>query len=158
MKRGVLVLILFFAGIATCLTPTIAAAYNFGDYRSSTLVTKGWEALAANDIEAVLAYTNKCIELYAGQAKKMQESLNEYPAGDDQKIFGFWALNDVATAYYIQGETYRKAGMNEEAKEAYQKVINEYKFGQCWDTQGWFWKPAEAAAEKLDAIDAVVKK
>ena len=63
MKRGVLVLILFFAGIATCLTPTIAAAYNFGDYRSSTLVTKGWEALAANDIEAVLAYTNKCIEL-----------------------------------------------------------------------------------------------
>ncbi len=154
MRRVVLVWFLMCAGISMCFAPTTAAAYNFGDYRSATLVTKAWEVLAADDIEAVLAYTNKAIELYAGQAKKMQESLNEYPTGDDQKIFSYWALNDVATAYYIQGEAYRKAGMKDEAKEVYQKIIDEYKFGQCWDTRGWFWKPAEASQEKIAMIDS----
>ncbi len=130
------------------------AAYNFGDHRSSTLVGKAWEALAQGDIEAVLAYTNKCIEMYSTQAKKMQESLSDYPAGANQDIFNYWALNDVATSYFIQGEAYRKAGMMDEAKQAYQKLVKEYKYGQCWDTKGWFWKPAEAAQEKLAMIES----
>ena len=52
---------------------------------------------------------------YAGQAKKMQESLTDYPAGTPEEIHAYWALNDVATSLFIQGEAYRKAGMmNEE--------------------------------------------
>ncbi|MEW5894726.1 MAG: tetratricopeptide repeat protein [Candidatus Omnitrophota bacterium] len=133
--------------------PAASAAYNYGDYRSSTLITKAWEALEAEDMDGVLAYTNKCIELYANNAKKMQESLDAYPEGSDEEIFNFWALNDVATGLYIQGEAYRKAGMNEEAKEAYNKVVKDYKYGQCWDEGGWFWKPAEAAAEKLTMLE-----
>ena len=58
-----------------------AAAYNFGDFRSETLTGKAWTALNDGDLEAVLAYTNKCIELYSEQARKMQNSLNEYPEG-----------------------------------------------------------------------------
>ena len=133
---------------------TTALAYNFGDYRSTTLATKAWEALAQDDIEAVLAYTNKCIELYAEQAKKMQAGLSDYATGTDDEIFAYWALNDVATCLFIQGEAYRKANMLDEAKEVYGKLISEYTFGQCWDTKGWFWKPAEAAQEKLDAIES----
>ena len=132
--------------------PTIASAYNFGDYRSVSLTSKAWEALNAGDLEAVLAYTNKCEELYGEQAKKMQAALTDYVKGENAAVFKNWALNDVATCFFIQGEAYRKAKMTEEAKAAYQKVVNEYKFGQCWDAGGWFWKPAEAAAERLDAI------
>jgi tetratricopeptide (TPR) repeat protein len=110
--------------------------------------------LAEEDIEAILAYTNKCIELYAEQAKKMQDNLSDFPEGEKDQIFSYWALNDVATALFIQGEAFRKAGMNDEAKQAYHRIVDEFKYGQCWDTKGWFWKPSEAAAEKLAMIDS----
>ena len=134
----------------------VKAPISFGDYRSSTLVTKAWTALAQNDIESVLAYTNKCISLYAAQASKMQAGLKDYATGSNDEIFKFWALNDVATSYYIQGEAYRAANMKDEAKEAYNKLMKDYAFGQTWDTKGWFWKPADAAKEKLDMMAAGV--
>ena len=152
MKKFVLALTILAATIGF-INPHLAAAYNFGDFRSETLTTKAWIALKESDIEAVLAYTNKCLELYAEQAKKMQESLQAYPQGTNDEIFGFWALNDVATSLFIQGEAYRQAGMKDEAKEAYSKVVNEYTYGQAWDTKGWFWKPAEASKEKLLMIE-----
>ncbi|MFA5088059.1 MAG: tetratricopeptide repeat protein [Candidatus Omnitrophota bacterium] len=152
MKRGLFVLTLIIAAVS--LLPGKTWAYNYGDYRSATMTTKAWKALDEGDIEAVLAYTNKCLELYSDQAKKMQESLTDYPAGSNQDVFGYWALNDVATSLYIQGEAYRKADMIEEAKEAYQRVVDEFKFGQCWDVKGWFWKPAEAAQQKLDMLES----
>ena len=114
MKKVVLTLALL-VGISSFYKSPEALAYSYGDYRSETLVTKAWKSLEEGDIEAVLAYTNKCIELYADQAKKMQESLTAYPAGGNQEIFGYWALNDVATALFIQGEAYRKANMPDEA-------------------------------------------
>jgi len=136
--------------------PRVKAPINFGDYRSMTLATKAWQALAQNDIESVLAYTNKCISLYAAQAKKMQAGLKDYATGSNDDIFKYWALNDVATSYYIQGVAYQNANMKDEAKEAYNKVISDYSFGQAWDTKGWFWKPAAAAKEKLDMMAAGV--
>lgn len=131
-------------------------AVNFGDFKSSTLTTKAWGALAKSDIESVMAYTNKCIELYGEPARKMAAELKDYVVGSNDDVFKKWALNDVATSYYIQGEAYRKAKMKDEAKEAYNKVINDYTYGQAWDPKGWFWKPAEAAKEKLAAVDSGV--
>ena len=132
----------------------VALAYDFGDYRSTTLTTRAWEALEKGDIEAVLAFTNKCIELYGEQAKKMQGNLKDYPTGSSQEVFNYWALNDVATSLFIQGEAYRKAKMNDEAKDVFNKLINDFTYGQCWDAKGWFWKPAEAAKEKLAMISS----
>lgn len=157
MKKTILSL--FVIG-ALCLSLPLgiyAQEYNFGDFRSATLATKAWKAMDQMDIEAVLAFTNKCISLYSKEAKKMQAALTEYPkssteGGTDQAVFDLWALNDVGTCYYIQGEVYRKAKMVEEAKEAYNVLINEYSYAQCWDAKGWFWKPAEAAKEKLAMI------
>lgn len=136
------------------LSGVSAQAYNFGDYRSETLAIKAWKALEENNLEAVLAYTNKNIELYSEQAKKMQASLTDYPQGDNQEIFSHWALNDIATSLFIQGEAYRKAGMLKEAKVAYQRIIDNFSYGQCWDPRGWFWKPAEAAHEKIAMIES----
>lgn len=151
IKKGVVIFSLIYAA-AALMAPSVASAYNFGDFKSMTLVGKAWNALNQNDLEAVMAYTNKCLELYTDQAKKMQAGLSDYAKGSNEEIHSYWALNDVAAALFIQGEAYRKAGKNEEAKAAYERLINEFGFGQCWDTQGWFWKPAEAAKEKLASL------
>lgn len=127
--------------------------YNFGDFRSSTLTGKAWKALENKNLEGVLVYTNKCLELYMEKARAMQEGLKEYPAGDDQKIFSFWALNDVATSLFIQAEAYRMGGSTDEAKKLYERVIKEFSFGQAYDAGSKiFWKPADAAKEKLDFL------
>jgi tetratricopeptide (TPR) repeat protein len=144
---------LLILAISCCAAPLLfAQEYDFGDMKSVTLAAKAWAALDKGDIEAVLAYTNKCIELYREEAQKMQASLSGYVSGSNQEIFNYWALNDVGACLYIQAEAYRKADMLEEAKEAYNLLINEYKYAQCWDASGWFWKPAEAAQEKLDML------
>ncbi|MCK5180638.1 MAG: tetratricopeptide repeat protein [Candidatus Omnitrophica bacterium] len=153
MKRVVLIVALLVAGIGF-IGPTTAAAYNYGDFRSETLTTKAWGALNEGDLEAVLAYTNKCLELYAEQAQKMQASLQDYPEGENDEIFGYWALNDIATSLFIQGEAYRKADQKDEALTAYKKVVADYTYGQSWDTKGWFWKPAEASKEKIAMIES----
>ena len=152
MKRVILMAVLLVAGIAF-IHPTTAAAYNYGDFRSETLTTKAWGALSDGDLEAVLAYTNKCIELYAEQAKKMQNSLEDYPEGTNDEIFSYWALNDIATSLFIQGEAYRKEDMKDEALAAYKRAAEEFTFGQAWDTKGWFWKPANASKEKISMIE-----
>ncbi len=153
MKNAVLVLGFLFLGLIVAPVNR-AFAYDFGDYRSETLVGKAWKSLVDSDLDAVLAYTNKCIELYADQAKVMQDSLHAYAEGSNTEIFVYWALNDVATSYFIQGDAYRKANMMAEAKTAYEKLVSDYAYGQAWDTKGWFWKPAEAAKEKLAMIES----
>ncbi|HQO57773.1 MAG TPA: tetratricopeptide repeat protein [Candidatus Omnitrophota bacterium] len=152
-KKILLCMMMAMVGVSLAI-PVPAAAYNFGDYRSVTLITNAWQALGENDLEAVLAYTNKCVELYAEQAKKMQASLTAYPTGTNDEIFSYWALNDIATGLFIQGEAYRKAKMTDEAVKAYQTVVDEYTYGQCWDPKGWFWKPAEASKEKIAMIES----
>jgi len=142
--------------VETAVAPAapVAAGYSFGDHRSSTLTTKAWEALAQNNKEAVLVYTNKCVDMYAPQATKMQSELKDYPSGDPQKVFSYWAVNDIATSLYIQGEAYRKAKELDKAKAAYARVVNEFSYGQAYAPDSkTFWKPAEAAQDALYMID-----
>lgn len=153
MKKLGLMLAVMFAFMGF-VQPSTAQAYNFGDFTSETLVGKAWGALESGDIEAVLAYTNKTLELYEAKAKEMQGEMTDYASGSKEEVFSKWALNDVGTALFIQGEAYRRAKMNDEAKVAFQRVIDEFSFAQCWDTNGWFWKPAAASKEKIELIES----
>jgi len=151
MKK--IVSVLLAVAIISIVSPkAFSQEFDFGDFKSVTLTSKAWQALSKEDVEAVLAYTNKCIELYSEEAENMQAKLDDYPTGSNQEIFSYWALNDVGTCFYIQGEAYLKADMLEEAKEAFNILINQYFYAQCWDTKGWFWKPVDAAKEKLRGI------
>ena len=128
-------------------------AQDFGDSKSSTLVTKAWEALAAGEHDNVTAYTKKCCELYQDEAKKQQSSLSDFAGGDDDTIHSYWALNDVGTILFIQGESLSQQGKSSEAVEAYKSLVDDYGFCQCCDPQGWFWKPSEAAVAKIKELD-----
>ena len=118
-----------------------------------SFVISAWEALEANDVEAVLELTNDCIDRFGKRAQQMQQDLKGYETGSDATIRSYWALNDVATALFIQGKALENARRHNEAKEAYKELVTKYSYGQCWDPNGWFWKPAEEAVENIAMID-----
>lgn len=136
-----------------------AAAPDFGDHKSETLTTKAWKAHGSGNAEDALAYVAKCVELYEAEAKKMQAALKELPANEPkEETFKRWALNDVGTCLFIKGEVLLKKGDKKGAKEALSKLVAEFRFAQCWDEKGWFWKPADAAKQKLVELEFDEKK
>jgi tetratricopeptide (TPR) repeat protein len=129
---------------------TIGTPYDFGDYKSETLTTKAWGALANDDHRGVELYTKKCFELYEDDAKRQQAELTDFAPKD--KVFSYWALNDVATSYFIWGESLLAQQRYQEAKVAFERIIDEFSFAQAWDPKGWFWKLAVGARDRLNKI------
>ncbi|MBU1125575.1 MAG: hypothetical protein KKC84_06095, partial [Candidatus Omnitrophica bacterium] len=115
---------------------------------SGELIVKSWEAHGAKNVEETLRYTQQLIELYQDQADQQQASLNVLPKNRPD-IEAVGALNDVATAYFIQGECYRDQGKNEDAIKVFKVVVARYCYGQAWDPRGWFWMVAKAAKESI---------
>lgn len=149
-------LIALISALLFATIPTLRAQeskIDFGDHVSSTLTSKAWTAQGAKDVAAVKAYVNKCKELYQAEALKQQASLTEaVPTSDKDKVFAQWALNDVGTCYFILGQALEQAGDTKGALEAYKFLVEKLPFAQCWDTKGWFWKPAEAARTRIKAL------
>lgn len=129
----------------------VGAPPDFGDTSSAALTKKAWEALAAGEDELVVAYTGKCRELYGAEAKKQQAALADFATAD--AAHDPWALNDVGTCLFIEGQLRERQGRPKEAVAAYRQLADELRFCQCWDTKGWFWKPAEAAAGRLKELE-----
>lgn len=123
------------------------SAQDFGDHKSSTLTTKAWNELGKNNSDLAVAYADKCIELYMKEAVKMQNSLQDFSSQSDTPKY--WALNDVGTCLYIKAQALLQKGKKKEALAAFKELTEKLKFAQCWDPNGWFWKPSEAAKEKM---------
>ena len=132
---------------------TIGTPYDFGDYKSETLVRKAWGALDKSDHRGVELYVKKCIELYEADAKRQQASLGGFPL--KEKVFEYWALNDVATCYFVLGESLIAQKRYQEARATFERVINDFDFAQAWDPKGWFWKIAVGARDRLNKILAL---
>jgi len=146
--------------VLTVAAPLSHAAPDFGDGSSSTLATKAWKALEAGNWADVVAYCNQCITSFEKEALITEAKLKETPAPageSDEAIAMRWALNDVGTCYFILGQALQKQGKDDEAKKAFNKVIESLPNAQCWDTQGWYWKPADAAKEQLYDLELKAK-
>ncbi len=128
-----------------------AQSYDFGDHSSQTLVSKAWAAQDAKNDAAVLAYTGKCIEMFQPQALEQQKALSA-PLTVKEEIFKQWALNDVGTALFIRGQALERQGRTAEAIADYKMLSEQLPYAQCWDVQGWFWKPADAASGRMKAL------
>ena len=95
---------------ATILGATDARTQDFGDHSSATLTGKAWKSLGEGQSALALVYTGKCRELYLAEALKQQQSLADFaPAA---KAHDFWALNDVGTCLYIEGQVHEKEGLS----------------------------------------------
>ena len=147
-------LLTFIAALLTCLPAFGQEKLDFGDHSSATITTKAWEALTAKKYANAIDYAKKCIELYEKQAVEMQKELKApVPEGDKEAISKKWALNDVGTCLFIMGQALEKQDKNTDAVASYKKLREKVAFAQCWDPQGWFWKPADAAKERLTALE-----
>jgi len=111
---------------------------------AAELVEKAWAAHGKHDIEETFRITGQCIELYAAQAQSQQASLRAMPKTADE-IKAVDALNNVAVALFIQAESYMRQGKTEEARGAFQTIIDKYGYAQAWDQFGWYWSVAEKA-------------
>jgi len=136
--------------------PTAAAApaagnYDFGDASSQTLTTDAWKALEAKDYAAVAAYTGKCQDLYKDTAIQQQGSL-QAPA-PKENASQYWALNDVGTCYFIQGKAAENQKDTAGAIAAYQFLVKNLAYAQCWDPKGWFWSPGDTAKQRLTELE-----
>jgi len=119
---------------------------------SEALMKKAWDYYNDKDYAAAKAFAQECIDRYGEEALKQQASLKDFaPKGKESQ---YWALNDVATAYFILGEIYAKQKDYEKAKDAYNTVINKFGFAQCYDPtgDGFYWKVAEAAKKALKEL------
>ncbi len=136
------------AAPATPAAPTL----DFGNFSSETLTSKAWAAFSANNYTEAKAYAQKCIEMYQGQAVEMQKALTA-PATVKEEVFKSWALNDVGVAYYLLGQSLEKEAKGKEAIVPYKFLAENLAFAQCYDTKGWFWKPADVAKERIKALE-----
>ena len=157
MKIPSLLLLLGFGTFGTVLAQdaapaTPAAPLDFGDFTSATMTSKAWKANDAKDFASAAGYTAKCIEMHGGVAVQQQKALTA-PLTEKEEIFKQWALNDVGTCSFIRGQYLEKQGNTKDALDSYKFVVENVSFAQCWDTAGWFWKPATAAAERIKALE-----
>jgi hypothetical protein len=125
---------------------------DFSSYTdSASLDAKAWEALNAEDYATAQAFAQETITRYSSQAKEQQASLSGFaPEGSESQ---YWALNDVATAFFISGSAYKAQANNTKAKEQFNTIISQYRYAQCYDpAQDIYWKVAEAAQKELDSL------
>ncbi len=119
---------------------------------SGELINKAWEAHGKRDIEATAKLTQQLIDLYKDEADKEQAGLKALPKSKDE-IQAVAALNDVATAYFIQAESYMRQEKIPEAKQLFQLIIDKYPYAQAWDQRGWFWSLKLAAEQSIKKIE-----
>jgi hypothetical protein len=135
--------------IFTCVLVLLCTSVYAQDKPSSgELIVKSWQAHGKKDVEETLKYTQQLIDLYQEEAQRQQASLKTLPKRRPE-IEGVAALNDVATAHFIQGESYRNQEKTEESIKAFKVVLEKYCFGQAWDPRGWFWSVALASRESI---------
>lgn len=118
---------------------------------SGELIVKAWGVHGVKDekhFQETLKVTQELIDLYKDEADKEQASLKAFPKSKSE-IMAAQILNDVGTAYFIQGECFRDQGKNQEAIKAFKVVVYQYCYAQAWDPRGWFWKVALAAMESI---------
>jgi len=118
---------------------------------SGELIVKAWGAHGLKDEEhyaSTLKFTQQVIDLYKDEAGKEQAAIKSLPKNRPD-IESVQVLNDVGTAYFIQGECYRDQHRNEEAIKAFKVVLEKYCFAQAWDPRGWFWSVAKASRESI---------
>jgi hypothetical protein len=143
--------------VSIATLPSVACSCS----NSSTCDQQAWDALDHGDLEKALACAQTAIKSWTREADDQQAQkagqCEFTPDPRDTRALNdfwakYWAVNDVATAWFIRGEAFYRQQQWAEARAAYRSVMDKYACGFAWDPSGWFWNVADAAQLKYDEI------
>ena len=130
--------------------------------QNAELTTKAWAAFNGGRYPQAIQRARLCIGAFAGAAERTQaqllrahapEPVEGRPGSETERrrILERGPLNDVATCWWIVGQSEEKLGNVPRACEAYASA-GQLTYGRCWDPKGWFWSPANAAGDRRKAL------
>ena len=119
------------------------------------LTEQAWSSYWSGDYDLSIKLAKMVIEGWQDQALSLNQSLRAYPTEDLRTTYV--PLNEVGTCYWVMGEALREKGDHVGARRAYDTLIADFMYAQCWNHQGWWWKPAVAAKKAKAKIDAAGK-
>jgi len=124
------------------LTAAAWSAFNARNYNlaleCSAKVINRWPVQASEQQQAAVTSPNDCA---APKGKPTEQQVSSYFAAN-------WALSDVATCLFIQGQTLEKVRRTPDACRAYRWVFEQYSCAHTWDPEGFFWRTADGARER----------
>ncbi len=128
----------------------VSANLDYGDSSSQTLLNKAWRASKRKRYPELLAYTQRCVELYGEEGRQMNAELSDFEP--EPTAAQKWALNDVGTCLFIMAHAYEDLGRYQDATRTYKMLAEDFTYAQSWDPKGWFWRPADGAARKAEKM------
>ena len=114
------------------------------------LKKEAWDYYWLGEYDMALRLVSKVIDQWAPEARELNAKLDAFPS--DGLRTTYVALNEVGTCYWIRGESLRKQGDLQGAMKAYNTLVDEFGYAQCWNHQGWWWKPGDAARKVRDTL------
>ena len=122
---------------------------------SCVMQVNAWEALNEERYEDALVVTEECTELFGDVAREKHATMSGPVVASNE--LDYWmeygVLTDVAACHFVRAEALMKLDRSEEALADYRVLTEELQYSQLWDPRGWFWKPADAAEERISEID-----
>jgi beta-glucuronidase len=122
-----------------------AYSQDSGDY-----VKKAWALRGAKNYTEAYTVIDECVEKFSSSADKLAKSLNDFPAPGNE--IAFKIMNDVTECHFIKAEALREQGRIDEAKLAFQAIVDKYPFAKAFDPRGWYWSLGETAKKALAQI------
>ncbi len=121
---------------------------------SEPYVKKAWSLSGKAVYDEALKTADEGIVLFEAQAAALSRTLSAFPPKEE--ISKYKVMNDVASLYFIKGETLRdkaeiafdKSEAEAASKEAIallRELIKKYPYAQNFDPRGWYWSLAEKA-------------
>ena len=120
------------------------------------LTSKAWNAMGQKDWNKVADLANQANRTWGNHARASNQKITKLPGKDSAKKYA--TLNELATITYLKGEALNKKGDQVAALTAYQMVVNDFNFGQCWDKAGWWWQPASASLDRINELKPDLQK
>lgn len=126
------------------------------------LTTEAWDAFNAQNYKLAIAKADTCIDAFELAATRKQDKMykNEEPQPpkgvvkdpkERDRIFKRGILNDVATCFFIKGQSAERLEEYKVAMTAYQEGAI-FTYARTWDPKGWFWISADACEDRLSQI------
>ena len=125
-----------------------------GSEGCQTIIEQSWKELNSKNYDHSIVLADQCFEMVKERAIIEQENLSKNTVSikilKKDEIYENWALNYAGECLFLIGEAYRLQGKNDQAKEYYLKVINEFPNSFGGTSSKEVWKIKEAAESMIN--------